>query len=493
MTIHHHPSYDLHGRAHRAMLDQGFEPDIPAAAIRQVEGLEEERRTLTLEEGVRDLRSLLWSSIDNRESRDLDQIEVAETLPNGHIRVLVGIADVDALVPLGSPIDAHADHNKTSVYTGVSTFPMLPDALSADLTSLIQGVDREVVVIALEVDVQGQVAASDIFRALTHNFAKLAYEEVGAWLEDAGPIPPGVAAVPGMDAQIRLQSEAAHRLLGQRQRQGALDFETVEAQPVMEDGRVVDLQVPHKNRARSLIENLMISANMAMATYLETRGVPAIQRIVRSPERWSRIVDLAARMGEHLPPEPDSLALSAFLARRKAADPTHFPDLSLSVVKLLGPGEYVVVRSSGEQAGHFGLAVHSYTHSTAPNRRFADLVIQRLIKAVLANTTAPYTPQILETIAAGCTEREDASRKVERLMRKVVAAVLMADRVGDQFEAIVTGASPKGTYVRLTNPPVEGRVVRGERGLDVGDRARVRLLAADPDRGFIDFECLYEE
>lgn len=493
MTSHGFSHFDLRARAHQAMLDNGFEPDFLSPALQQVDAIEKDRRPIVVPEGLRDLRSLLWSSIDNDDSRDLDQIEVAEALPNGNIRVMVGVADVDFRVAKGSPIDRHADHNRTSVYTGVETFPMLPEALSTDLTSLGQDVDREAIVILMEIDGQGEVHTSEIFRALTRNYAKLAYDAVGDWLEGKGPLPPAAAAVPGMDAQLRLQSEAANRVREQRQRQGALDFETIEAQPVMQDGQVVDLSVPRKNQARAIIENLMVSANTTIARYLETRGVPAIQRVVRSPERWPRIVDLAARLGEHLPATADPVALSQFLIRRKAADPIHFPDLSLSVVKLLGPGEYEVVRSPLEHTGHFGLAVTSYTHSTAPNRRFADIVIQRLIKAVLSHAPSPYTVEELETIAAGCTERENAARKVERLMRKVAAAVLLSHRIGQVFHSIVTGASPKGTYVRLLSPPVEGRVIRGECNLDVGDHARVRLVGTDPERGFIDFECLAEE
>jgi len=483
--------YDLHERSHRAMMDSGFEPAFSPEALRQAE--QASSITAPLHDSVpdrRDLRPLLWSSIDNRESLDLDQIEVAEMLPDGSIRLMVGVADVDLLVPANSPIDRHASRNRCSVYTGVEIYPMLPDRLSSNLTSLITGSDRAAIVISMDVDEEGEIVASDIYPATTRNYARLSYDAVGDWLEDLGPMPDAVREVEGMEAQLRLQKQVSQRLKLRRQRAGALDFETIEAEPVMHDGKVVDLSVPRKNVARSMIENLMVSANSTMALYLEHKHIPAIQRIVRSPERWPRIVELAARYHVHLPANADSVALARFLDAQKSVDPVHFPDLSLSIVKLLGPGEYEVVSEPTEHDGHFGLAVHSYTHSTAPNRRFADLVIQRLIKAAFVGEPAPYSPEELSTIARGCTERENAARKVERLMRKAAAAAMLMDRLGDVFDAIVTGASPKGIYVRLLSPPVEGRVTRNECQLDVGDRARVRLIHADPEKGFIDFECL---
>jgi VacB/RNase II family 3'-5' exoribonuclease len=395
---------------------------------------------------------------------------------------------VDDLVPSGSAIDRHAARNCCSVYTGVAIFPLLPEELSTGRTSLLEGDDRPVVVVQMDIDAVGSVANGAIYRALAANRAKLAYEDVGAWLDGEAPAPEHVARVGGLEAQLRLQDEAARRLLARRQRDGAIEFESVEARPVVEDGRITDLAVPAKNAARRLIENFMISANTTMARYLEDRKVGSLQRVVRSPQRWPRIVEIAARYGEILPADPDPLSLSQFLGRRRRADPVHFPDLSLSIVKLMGPGEYAVVGSAEGHAGHFGLAVYSYTHSTAPNRRYADLVVQRAVKASIAGGAAPYTLAELADIAARCTERENAARKVERFMRKVVAAVWLRDRIGETFDAIVTGASPKGTYVRVVKPPVEGRVVRGEHRLDVGDRTRVRLIHTDPERGFIDFE-----
>jgi exoribonuclease-2 len=486
-------SFDLNALARRAMQEAGFETDIPSAAFAELQKVSQRQLASSSDSHVRDLRSLLWSSIDNRESRDLDQVEFAEKQPDGGIKLMIGIADVDAYVPADSAIDHYAAHNSTSVYTGVETFSMLPEQLSTDLTSLLQDADHLCVVVELLVHRDGTVVMTEACRAIVRNHARLVYESVGAWLEGHGPLPEEVAHTPGLEDQLHLQNEAAERLQEQRLRCGALDFETIEAHPVVTDGKVVDLTVSAKNRARYLIETFMVSANTAIATFLEEKGWASIQRVVRTPERWSRIVEIAARLGEQLPPEPDALSLADFLARRKAADPVHFPDLSLSVVKLLGPGEYVLERAghaTGPQEGHFGLAVHNYTHSTAPNRRYADLIIQRLLKAAITKVPTPYGEPQLDAIAHHCTEREDAARKVERRMRKSAAAALFSQRIGEVYDAIVTGVSAKGTYVRVLTPPVEGRVMSGERGLDVGDAVRVRLTEADPDRGFIDFAAL---
>lgn len=474
------------------MLEAGFAPEVPPPAAAEVAALDPARIVAQAPQ-ARDLRGLLWSSIDNAESRDLDQVEYAERLPSGDIRLLVGIADVDAAVPAGSAIDRYAFANATSVYTGLVTYPMLPERLSTDLTSLIAGADRLALVVELVVadpaagSGQGEPAASDIYRALVRNQAKLDYETIGAWLEGGAP-PPELAATPGLEAQLRLHDQAAEWLRELRRRNGALDLETIEASLVAADGVVLDLTVRHKNRARYLIENLMIAANSVMASFLEDRGAPAIERVVRTPARWPRIVELAAALGEQLPAAPDSRALSDFMERRKQADPAHFPDLSLAVVKLLGAGEYTLVLPGLDDASHFGLATQDYTHATAPNRRYADLITQRLLKATLARAPVPYSTAELEAIAERCNERDSAAKKVERRMRKTAAVALMAGRIGDTFDAIVTGVAAKGTFVRLLAPPVEGRVVRGEQGLDVGDQARVRLVATDQAKGFIDFE-----
>ncbi len=471
-----------------AMRTNGFEPEFSAAVLREV-ALTDDPSDDPLPAGVRDLRALMWSSIDNRESRDLDQVEVTERLPSGAIRVLLGVADVDTLVPLGSAADAHAAANTTSVYTGVAVFPMLPERLSTDLSSLNEGEDRLAVVIQFDVATDGALSACEVYRALLHNHAKLTYDEVGAWLEERGPEPGAIARSPVLRAQVMLQDEVAGRLRLARTRNGALNFESVEAQPVVANGKVIDLRVTTRNRARDLIEDFMVAANRSVAMYLLAKGSASLRRVVREPKRWDRIVALAADVGDTLPQAPSSVALSEFLARRRTADPEHFQDLSLSVVKLLGPGVYVLERRLGDRrdAGHFGLAVADYVHSTAPNRRFADLVTQRMLRAAHAHGEPPYTDEQLTAIAQRCTERSDAARKVERTMRKIAGASLLADRVGQRFAAVVTAASPKGTYARLLSPPVEGRIVRGGHGLDVGDTVRLTLLVADAEKGFIDF------
>lgn len=482
------PNVHLRTTAAAAMRSNGFEPEFSAEVMREVaslgDGMDDARAR-----DARDLRALPWSSIDNRESRDLDQIEVAERLADGSIRLFIGVADVDSLVALGSAADVHAAANATSVYTGVAVFPMLPERLSTHLSSLNEGEDRLAVVIQTDIAPDGDLSNALVYRALVHNHAKLTYDDVGAWLEGDGPEPAAIARSPALRDQLRLQDEAAGHLRRARTRAGALDFESVEASPVVANGKVIDLRVARRSRARDLIEDFMVAANRSVATYLLEHGSASLRRVVREPKRWDRIVALAADVGDVLSVTPSSVALSAFLARRRAADPEHYADLSLSVVKLLGPGVYVLERRLGSRrgSGHFGLAVADYVHSTAPNRRFADLVTQRMLRAVATEGGAPYTDAELTAIADRCTERGDAARKVERIMRKVAGASLLAERIGESFAAVVTAASPKGTYARLLSPPVEGRIVRGGRGLDVGDTVRLTLVVADPANGFIDF------
>ncbi|PYP80411.1 MAG: ribonuclease II [Gemmatimonadetes bacterium] len=478
------PSLDAVAR--EALLTNGFVAEAGDDVVRELAGL---RDAPTKGDGVRDLRALKWSSIDNASSRDLDQIEVAEELSDGAILLRVGIADVDALVPKGSAIDAHAFANSTSVYTGVSVYPMLPEKLSTDLTSVNEGEDRVVVVIEVELAADGTVRRHDVYRALATNRAKLAYESVGAWLEGRGPEPEKLVSDDALEAQLWLQDRAASLLKRVRVQAGALEFDTIEATPVAKDGKVESLAVTRKNRARDLIEDFMIAANVAIAKILAERGRSAIRRVVRVPRRWDRIVAIARDYGFTLPEQPNAPALSQFLGQRRAADPTRFPDLSLSVVKLLGPGEYVLDKPGpSDDLPHFGLAATDYTHATAPNRRYADLVTQRLVKAAIAGATPPYTDDELAAIAQHCTERENAANRVERVTRKAAAAELLAHRIGSVFRAIVTGVKKDGTYVRLLSPPAEGRVVRGEQGMDVGEQVRVRLLRTDAERGHIDFE-----
>ena len=469
------------------MLEAGFQPDFPAEVAREVHALNQATPKIAAQ-AARDLRSLLWSSIDNDSSRDLDQVEFVDRLPDGTVRLLVGIADVDASVSKGSATDQHAAVESTSVYTGVATFPMLPGELSTDRTSLLDAQDRLSIVIELHILDSGEVKAHDVYPAWLHNRAKLAYSSTGAWLESRGPIPPAVANVPGMEAQLRLQLETSEKLRGIRKLHGALTFESVETTPVLQNGEVKDLAVSHRTVAEDIIESFMVSANVAMAQYLKEKGSLSIRRVVKTPRRWDRIQAIAAQFGVQLPAAPDPRALAAFLDQRKAADPGHFQDLSLSVVKLLGPGEYIVEPPGTEHEGHFGLAENDYTHSTAPNRRYADLVTQRLLKATTAGGSAPYSESELSAIAAHCTERDDAARKVERLIRKVAAACLLSRRIGETFDGIITGASPKGTYVRLLKFPAEGMVIRGAHGIDVGDAVRVRLASVNVAKGFIDFE-----
>jgi exoribonuclease-2 len=478
---------DLDRIARDALIANGFQPDEGAAVDREVASM---TPVPTGANGLKDLRGLLWSSIDNASSRDLDQIEVAEELGDGGILLRVGIADVDTLVPKGSATDAHAFANATSVYTGVHVYPMLPERLSTDLTSLVEGEARVVIVIEVELARDGVVRRHDVYRAVATNHAKLAYEEVGDWLEGHGPEPAKSVASDALEAQLWLQDRAASLLKRTREQAGALEFDTIEATPVEKDGRVESLTVTRKNRARDLIEDFMIAANVAIARILAERSRSAIRRVVRVPRRWSRIADIARQYGVALPAEPDAAALSRFLAARRAADPLRFPDLSLSIVKLLGPGEYVLDKPGpSDDLPHFGLAAPDYTHATAPNRRYADLVTQRLVKAAIANAPAPYSDDELAAIAKQCTEREDAANRVERVTRKAAAAELLAHRIGRVFTAIVTGVNQDGTYVRLLSPPAEGRVIRGEKGMDVGERVRVRLVGTNPQKGHIDFEA----
>ena len=476
------PPFDLAASAHEEMLHEGFQPDFPPAVIAQIPEL----RASPLPSGVRDLRNLPWSSIDNDTSKDLDQIEVAEQI-DGAIRLSVGIADVTSEVDLHSPIDEHAASETTTVYTAVRVFPMLPLELSTGLTSLVENQDRAAIVIEMVVASDGTLRSSDVYPALVRNHAQLMYSEVGPWLEGKGPVPRKLAASADLQKQLHLQDQAASALRAQRYRLGALAFDRIEAQPVLSNGHVSDIEAVKKNRANDLIEDLMVASNEVMAAVLRKSGIATIRRVVKTPARWPRIVELASRYGETLPQSPDSGALNAFLQKRKAADPLHYADVSLGVLKLLGSGEYVMSKPGAAEDGHFGLAANDYTHSTAPNRRFADMVVQRLIKSVLERRPPPYSEDELNAIARNCTLKEDAARKVERTMNKRMAALVFHNRIGESFDAVVTGVSDKGVFVRVINPPVEGRLMQGEQGVDVGDQVRVKLLNTDPRRGFIDF------
>jgi VacB/RNase II family 3'-5' exoribonuclease len=491
MSNGHPVHFNLIAAAHAVMIERGFQPDFPQGTDAQLAAIKAHPE-IPPAPGAQDLRNLLWSSIDNDTSKDLDQIEWVEQLSDGRIRVLVGVADVDARIAKDTIIDGHARSETTSVYTGVQVFPMLPTELSEGITSLNENEDRVAVVIEFAVDSAGAASDGKAYRALVRNRAQLAYNGVGAWLENRGPAPAKVAANADLAAQLKLQDKAAQCMLNNRFQHGALDLETIETRPVMLKDQAVEITSLEKNRATSLIEEFMVAANGVIARTFEGAGVASIRRIVRTPKRWDRIVELANGLGTKLPAEADSKVLNDFLLAQKQKDPDHFPDLSLAVIKLMGPGEYVLVKPGQPSPGHFGLAVQDYTHSTAPNRRFPDVVTQRLLKAWLAKGSQPYSEDDLNAIAQRCTLMEDAARKVERDMQKRIAAVVLHPRIGQSFPAIVTGVNQYGTFVRTLNPPVEGMLVNAgkpgaKKGLDVGDHVTVKLVSTDPERGFIDF------
>ena len=468
------------------MTERGFLPDFSPEAIAELDGIH--GPATRTEESTRDLRNLIWCSIDNDDSRDLDQLTVAEAMPNGAAKVLVAVADVDAVVRKQSALDEHAKQNTTSVYTVAETFPMLPEKLSTDLTSLNYESDRLAIVIEMVIAGDGSLQSSDIYGATVRNRAKLAYNSVAAWLEGNGPMPQEISTVKGLDENLRLQDRVAQKLKANRHQHGALDLETIEARPVFDGDELRDLEADKTNKAKDIIEDFMIAANGVTARYLASKKFPSLRRVVRTPKHWDRIVELAAERGSTLPKEPDAKALEQFLVSAKAADPLRFPDLSLSVIKLMGRGEYLVELPGGSVAGHFGLAVEDYAHSTAPNRRYPDVITQRLLKAAVAGHSVPYENDELEALATHCTEEEDAAKKVERQVTKSAAAMLLETRIGEQFDALITGASDKGTWVRLLHPPVEGRLESGFEGMDVGHRLRVQLVSTDVERGYIDFK-----
>ncbi len=476
---------DLQTTAKEIMQKYGFQPDFPPEVSSQLAQIKQSPPQAAAGPDVRDMRSLLWSSIDNDTSRDLDQIEVAEAGANGDVKIMVGIADVDAFVAKQTPIDQHAARETTTVYTGVRNFPMLPEELSTGASSLLEDHDCLSVIIEFIVDSAGNLKSQNLYRALVRNKAQLQYNSVGAWLEGRAAAPPKVAASNELQEQLKLQDQVAQLLKGQRQQHGALNLQTDEVLPLVLNDQVVDVVKQEKNRATELIEDFMVASNGVVARMLE--NVSSLRRIVRTPKNWDRIVQLAATKGEKLPAQPDSKALNELLLKRKAADPDHFADLSIAVIKLIGPGEYVLERAGEAAPGHFGLAVQDYTHSTAPNRRFADVVTQRLIKAMLAKQPNPYTDVELTAIASNCTQKEDAARKVEREMSKRLSAIAMQSRIGEVFDAIVTGVTEHGTFVRVLKPHVEGMLAQGQQGLDVGDKLRAKLLRADIQKGYIDF------
>jgi len=474
--------------ARRAMLERGLLPEFSLQARAELDGIR--GRATRAEQSTRDLQNLIWCSIDNDASRDLDQLTVAEAMPGGTAKILVAIADVDALVKKHSALDAHAQHNTTSVYTAAEIFPMLPEKLSTDLTSLNYESDRLAIVVEMIIAEDGSLQSSDIYGATVRNRAKLAYNSVAGWLDGSGPMPQVIGTVDGLDENLRLQDRVAQKLKALRHVHGALNLETIEARPVFDGDELKDLEAERKNRAKEIIEDFMIAANGVAARYLASKMFPSLRRVVRTPKRWDRIIELASDHGFTLPQKPDSKALEQFLITAKAADPLRFTDLSLTVIKLMGAGEYVVELPGGSAAGHFGLAVKDYAHSTAPNRRYPDLITQRLLKAAMEGSSLPYENHELQALATHCTQEEDAAKKVERQVGKSAAAMLLESRIGERFDGIVTGASDKGTWVRLLHPPIEGRLVSGFGGMDVGHRLRVELIHTDVERGYIDFKSV---
>jgi VacB/RNase II family 3'-5' exoribonuclease len=480
----------LRSIAHRVMIEHGLLPDFQQPVLTELDRIH--GTAVQAEENIRDLRELAWCSIDNRDSLDLDQLTYAATIANGEVKIMVAIADVDSIVKPQSAIDEHAKHNTTSVYTAAEIFPMLPEKLSTDLTSLNYSSDRLAIVIEMTIAADGSVQDSNIYQALVKNWAKLQYSSVAQWLDGNGQIPQIIRQVKNLEENLRLQDRIAQKMKELRHEHGALALETIEARPVFDKEEIKDLVAEKTDRAKDIISDFMIATNGVVARYLSSKGFPTLRRVVRTPERWDRIVELASERGFTLPIEPDSKTLNQFLLAAKTSDPIRFADLCLSVIKLMGAGEYIVENQQGSTPGHFGLAVKDYTHSTAPNRRYPDLITQRLLKAAIVKKPTPYSYMELEVLAKHCTEVEDAVKKVERQVGKSAAAILLESRIGEHFEGIITGASPKGTWVRLFHPPVEGKLVSGYEGVDVGQKIRVQLVSTDVQKGFIDFRRFVE-
>ncbi len=473
--------------AHRSMLEHELVPDFSAEVLSELAKIKEPV-AIPEKAGVVDMRNLLWCSLDNDDSRDLDQLSAVEAMGNGKVKIQIAIADVDAVVKKGSAIDLHAQQNTSSVYTAPKVFPMLPEKLSTDITSLNFGSDRLAVVVTIVVADDGSVLESAFSRAIVRNKARLSYDSVAAWLDQKGPMPKEIAAVKGMEESLRIQDATAQKMKLLRHKHGALVLETIEAKPVFSGDTLVDIKADLPNRAKEMVEDFMIAANSVTARYLASKNYVSLRRVVSKPKRWDRIVSLVAEHGTKLPKEPDSIALENFLVASKKKDPFRFPDVSLSIIKLLGSGDYVVQIPDTTSEGHFGLAVKHYTHSTAPNRRYPDLITQRIVKAAIAGNPSPYSVEELKELAQRCNAAENATNKVERQMVKSAAAILLEQRIGEQFDAIVTGSAAKGTWVRIMNPPLEGRLSRGFKGLDVGDSLRVQLIRTNVERGFIDFK-----
>ncbi len=476
----------LYKIAHRAMIERGLLPDFSSEVINEMEKIPGPAKRENT--AIRNQRKLLWCSIDNDDSRDLDQLTTAEAMDNGFVKIFIAIADVDALVKKMSAIDKHAGHNTTSVYTSGGIFPMLPEKLSTNYTSLNLNSERLSIVVEMIIDSDGALKSYDIYRSLVFNYAKLAYNSVAQWLEGKGPMPEAMASVKGLAENIRIQKTISEKMRALRYLHGALDLETIEANFIFSGDSLKSIEAQKGNEAKEIIQDFMIAANGATARFLEDKKIPSIRRVVRTPKRWDRIVEVAAEHKFKLPIQPDSKELDKFLTYARANFTESFPDISLAIIKLLGSGEYVIELPGADSGGHFGLAVKDYSHSTAPNRRYPDLVTQRLLKAAISGSSGPYSVEELQELAVHCTELEDAARKVERQVQKSAAAMLLESRIGEQFDAIVTGVSDKGTWVRLLNPPVEGRLMHGLEGIDIGNKIRVQLMDTNVEKGFIDFK-----
>ena len=471
--------------AQRVMIEKGLDPFWPSPLLQELSGIKKLEFTPT--DSLRDLRNLPWCSIDNNDSRDLDQLTVWRKSDGGW-EILVAIADVDALVKKDSVLDVHAGVNTTSVYTVAKTFPMLPEKISTDLTSLGFGEDRLAVVVQFLVDDRGMVGGTDLYRAWVRNQAKLTYAGVGLWLETGDSLPPGLASLPEVAENLKQQNQAAQKLKTRRFSKGALGLETGQDRLAFQGDELQGFEPDPKNVARELIEEFMVAANGVTAKFLANHHAPTIARVVRSPRKWERIVELAAELGFNLPKEPNSPDLEVFLAEAKVLDLQGFPDLCLSIIKLLGPGEYAVQIPGESALGHFNLGMKEYVHSTAPNRRYPDLITQRILKAVLSGENFPYTPEALEILALHCTAAEDLARKVERTIFKSAVAALLENRIGETFQALITGTTHTGVWVKIESPPVEGRLVEGFEGKKVGQKIKVQLVSVDKEKGFIDFK-----
>jgi len=467
------------------MVERGLEPEFSPAVLKQLDKINLPGQDL--DPNIFDLTDLLWCSLDNDDSRDLDQLTVAEELHNGLIKIFVAIADVDSVVKKDTPIDEHAKMNAASIYTSARIFPMLPEKLSTDLTSLNPDEDRLAIVVEMVIDKEGYVTAPQVYRARVRNKAKLAYDAISDWIDGKIPPPEALGKVKGMAEQLQIQDKTAQIIRKRRRAQGSLELEIFEPKAIFDGERVVGIAQQVQNRGRQLIEEFMIATNECTAKFLAAQGHSSLRRVVRSPEKWMRIVEEAKKYGESLPAQPNSKALSLFLARQHKADPVRFPDLSLVIVKLMGSGEYVVERPNAEPVGHFGLAVRDYTHSTAPNRRYPDLITLRMIKSALQQKKPAYGNDELELLAEHCSNQEDAARKVERRVRKSEAALVLSTHINQTFDAIVTGKSITATWVRIFDIPVEGLLSDGVDDLEVGRKIRVRLISTNVEKGFIDF------